>query len=116
MDTPERSALASQVDYGHSKLELSAWPILDINQGGNTEMKTDTLERSALATHVDLELLHVESLSRPMVNAALDHRPMEGITAPLPVELSGLALAPDKRTRGIFAQFETVRACGYVPC
>ena len=42
------------------------------------------------------ELLHVESLSRPMVNAALDRRPMEGIPAPLPVELSGLALAPDR--------------------
>ena len=70
-----RSALASQVDYGHSKLELSARPILDINQDGNTEMKSDPSERSALATYVDLELLHVESLSRPMVNAAPDRRP-----------------------------------------
>ena len=49
------------MDYGHSKLELSAQPILDINQDGNTEMKTDPSERSAVATHVDLELLHVES-------------------------------------------------------
>ena len=95
-DTPECSSLASQVDYGHSKLELSARPILDINQDGNTEMDTDPSERSALATHVDFEFLHVESLSRPMVNAALDRRPMEGITAPLPVESSGLALAPDR--------------------
>ena len=30
------------------------------------------------------------------MNAALDRRPMEGITVPLPVELSGLALAPDR--------------------
>ena len=95
-DMPERSALASQVDYGHSKLELSARPILDINQDGNTEMDTDPSERSALATHVDFGLLHVESLSRPNVNVALDRRPMEGITAPLPIESSGLALAQDR--------------------
>ena len=48
-----------------------------------------------LTTHVDFGLLHLESLSRPMTNVALDRRPMEGISTPLPVELSGLALAPD---------------------
>ena len=37
-----------------------------------------------------------ESLSPPMVNVALNRRLMEGITAPLPVESSGLALAPDR--------------------
>ena len=93
--TPERSALASQLDYGQSKLELSARPMLDIIQDGNTEIDTDPSERSAMATHVDYGLLHLESLSCPMVNVALDRRPMEGITAPLPVESSGLALAPD---------------------
>ena len=36
----------------------------------------------------------LKSLSRPMVDVALDRRPMEGITAPLPVESSGLAMAP----------------------
>ena len=91
----ERSALASQLDYGQSKLELSAQPRLDITQDGNTEMDTDLSERSALATHVDYGLLHLESLSHPMVNVALDRRPMEGITAPLPVQSSGLALTPD---------------------
>ena len=55
-----------------SKLELSARSILDINQDGNTEMDTDPSERSALATHVDFGLLHVKSLSCPMVNVALD--------------------------------------------
>ena len=30
-----------------------------------------------------------------MVNVALDRRPMEGIAAPFPIELSGLTLAPD---------------------
>ena len=32
-----------------------------------------------------------------MVNVALDWRPIEEISAPLPVELLGLALAPDGR-------------------
>ena len=58
-------------------------------------MDTDPSERSALATHVDFGLLHVESLLCPMVNLALDRRPMEGISVPLPVGSSGLALAPD---------------------
>ena len=93
-DTPERSVLASQLDYGQAKLELSAWPILDITQDGNTEMDTDPSERSALAMHMDCGLLHLESLPHLMVNVALDRRPMEGITAPLPVESSGLVLAP----------------------
>ena len=35
MDMPERSALASQVDYGHSNLELSARPMLNTNQAGD---------------------------------------------------------------------------------
>ena len=85
----------TQLDYGQSKLELSARPMLDFIQDGNTEIDTDPSERSAMATHVDYGLLHLESLSRPMVNVALDRRPMEGITAPLSVESSGLALAPD---------------------
>ena len=38
--------------------------------------------------------MNLESLSRPMVDVALDRRPMEGITAPLPIESSGLAMAP----------------------
>ena len=43
-DTPERSAMASQLDYGQSKLELLARPMLDITQYGNTEMDTDPSE------------------------------------------------------------------------
>ena len=46
-DTPEHPALASQVDYGHSNLELSARPILDTNQAGNAELDTDPSEHSA---------------------------------------------------------------------
>ena len=40
-DTPERSALALQVDYGHSNLEVSSRPMLDPNQAGNEELDTD---------------------------------------------------------------------------
>ena len=44
-NTTERPALASQVDYGHSNLELSARPILDTNQAGNAELDTDPSEQ-----------------------------------------------------------------------
>ena len=52
-DTPERSALASQVDYGHSNVELSACPMLDPNQAGNAKLDTDPSEHSAPMTNVD---------------------------------------------------------------
>ena len=54
-DTPERSALASQVDYGHSNLDLSARPMLDPNQAGNAELDTEPSEHSAPMTNVDLD-------------------------------------------------------------
>ena len=94
-DTPERLALASQLDYGQSKLELSARPMLDITQDGNTEIDTEPSERSPMATHSGLWTFAfgITVASCRMVNVALDRRPMEGITAPLPVESSGLALA-----------------------
>ena len=69
-DTPERSALASQVDYGHSNLELSARPILDINQAGNAELDTDPSEHSAPMTNGG----HVEHLpsSGPFEHSVLE--------------------------------------------
>ena len=39
--------------------------------------------------------LESESQSRPLVDVALDCRTMEGISVPLPIESSGLVLAPD---------------------
>ena len=53
-DMPERSALASQVDYGHSILELSARPMLDPNQAGNAVLGTYPSEHSAPMTNVDI--------------------------------------------------------------
>ena len=91
-DPPERSALASQLDYGQSDLETPAQPMLDITHDEITD--TDPSERSALATHLEYGLLNLESLSCPMVDVALDRRNMEGITAPLLVESLGLDMVP----------------------
>ena len=60
MDTPERPALASQVDYGHSDLELLARPILDANQAGNAELDADPSEHSAPMTN-DRHVEHLPS-------------------------------------------------------
>ena len=49
-DPPERSALASQLDYGQSYLESPARPMLNIIQDDNTDTDSDPSERSALAT------------------------------------------------------------------
>ena len=68
--------------------------MLDITQDEITDTDIDPSERSALATHLDYGLSSLESRSRPMVDVGLDRRPMEGITAPLPVESAGLAMAP----------------------
>ena len=75
-------------------MESPARLMLDITKDEITDTDTDPSERSAQATHLEYGLLNLESLSRPMVDVALDRRPMEGITAPLPVESSGLAMAP----------------------
>ena len=45
--------------------------------------------------NLDLRFLQLDAQSCPPGNIALDRRPMDGITAPLPVESSGLALASD---------------------
>ena len=78
-DTEERPALASQVNYEDSKLKLSARPMLD------ADLDTDLSEHAAPMTDLDLG------------NDDLGRRPMEGITDPRLVELSGLALVPDSR-------------------
>ena len=96
-DTPERPALASQVNCGHSNLKLSARPMLDPDQVENADLDTYLSEHSALMTNLDLRFLQLDAQSCPPGNDALGRRHMEGITDPLLVELSGLALAPDSR-------------------
>ena len=69
-DTPEHPALASQVDYGHSNLVLSARPILDTNQAGNAELDTEPSEHSAPMANGG----HVEHLPS---SGPLEHSVME---------------------------------------
>ena len=69
-DTPERPALASQVDYGHSNFELSARPMLDTNQAGNAELYTDPSEHSAPMAN-DRHVEHLSS-SGPLEHSVLE--------------------------------------------
>ena len=69
-DTPERPALASQVDYGHSYLKLSARPILHANQAGNAELDADPSEHSAPMTN-DRHVEHLPS------SGSLEHSVLE---------------------------------------
>ena len=69
--------------------------MLDPNQAGNAVLDTDPSEHPAPMTNVDFGLLQLDVWSCPLGNVALGRRPMEGITDPLPIESSGLALAPD---------------------
>ena len=63
---------------------------------GSTETKPP--ECSALELQLDYGHLNWESLARPMVDIALDRRPMKGLAIPLPVESLGLAMAPSGNT------------------
>ena len=100
-DTPERPALASQVNHGQSHLKSLAWPMLDPDQVNNadvnTDLDTDLPENSAPMMSLDFRFLKLDAQSCPPGQDALGCRPMEGITEPLQVELSSLALAPDSK-------------------
>ena len=77
------------------------------NADVNTDVNTDLPDNSA-------PMMNLDAQSCPPGNVALDSRPMEGITAPFPVV--GPRAGLRQWTRGIFARFETVRACGSDPC
>ena len=62
---------------------------------GSTETKPP--ERSALALQLYDVHLNWESLARPMVDVALDRRPMKGLAVPLQVESLGLPMAPSSK-------------------
>ena len=99
--TPERPALASQVNHGQSHFKWSAQPMWDHDQVDNADVNadvnTDLPENSAPMMNLDLRFLQSDAQSCPPVNDTLDRRPMEGISGPLLVELPGLTLAPDSR-------------------
>ena len=56
-DTPERPALASQVNHGHSKFKLSAPPMLDPDQVENAD--ADLPENSAPCDELGLEIFAI---------------------------------------------------------
>ena len=96
-DTPERQALAAQVNHGHSKFKLSARPMLDPDQVENAEVDTDLSDNLTPMTNLDMRFLQLDAQSCPPGKDAPGRRSMEGITEPFRVELSSLALAPDSR-------------------
>ena len=97
MNPAERSAPASQLDYGHSNLRKFSESVLNtLLVARPTEGSTETTppERSALASQLDYGHLNLEPLARPMLDVALYRRPTEGLAVPLPVESLGLAMTP----------------------
>ena len=60
-------------------------------------------ERSALASQVDYGQSELESLSRPMVNVAVDCRPIIGNNCSTSGRLVGPRADPRQWTRGTFA-------------
>ena len=92
-DTPERPALALQVNHGQSHLKSSARLMSDPDQVNNADVNadvdTDLPENSAPMMNSDLRFLKLEAQSCPLGQDALGCRPM--------VELSGLALALDSK-------------------
>ena len=92
-NSPERSAPASQLDYGHSNLQkLSDWepaarPVPDITLDGRLMEGTTYLERSALGVSLDSGLMEgmssLEPLEQSVLNTLSAARPEEGITEEL---------------------------------
>ena len=98
----EHSVLGVSLDSGLmagmsclEPLEQSVLNTLLVARPVEVITETDTLERSALASQVDYGQSESESQSRSLVDVALDCRTMDGISVPLSIESSGLALAPD---------------------
>ena len=98
-DTPERPALASQMNHEQSRFKSSARPMLDTDKVDNTDVNadvnTDLPENSAQMMNLDLRFCQSDAQLCPPVADTLDRRPMEGISDRLLVNSPGLALAPD---------------------
>ena len=99
-DMPERPALASHTNHEQACFTLSARPMLDpdivIDTDVNADINTDLPENSAPMMNSDSSLLKCNAQPCPPGQDTQGCRPMEGITEPLQVELSGLALAIDR--------------------
>ena len=98
-DTPERPALASQMNHEQSHLESMARPMLDPDKIDNTDVNadvnTDLPENSAPMMNLDLRFWQSDTQLCPPVADTLERRPMEGISGRLLVNSLGLALAPE---------------------
>ena len=97
----EHSALGVSLDSGLMEwtsspepLEQSVLNTLLVARPTEGSTETKPPERSALALQLDDGHLNWELLARPMVDVALDRRPMKGLAVPLPVQSLGLAMAP----------------------
>ena len=100
-DTPERPALASQMNHKQSRFKSSARPMLDPEKVDNTDVNadvnTDLPENSAPMMNLDLKFWQSDPQLCTPVAYTLDRCPMEGISGRLLVNSPGLALAPDSR-------------------
>ena len=98
-DTPERPALASQMNYERSHFKSSARPMLDLDKVDSTDVNadvnTDLPENSAPMMNLGLRFWQSDAQLCPPVVDTLERRPMEGISGRLLVKSPGLALAPD---------------------
>ena len=114
-DTPERPALAPQVNYGHSKLKSSARPMLDPDQVDhadvNADVNTDLPENSAPMMNLAIGCAVLSAGKRCPGSS-----PHGGNNCSTSGRVVGPRAGLRQWTRGIFARFETVRACGSDPC
>ena len=98
-DTPERPALASQMNHERSRFKSSARPMLDPDKVDSTDVNadvnTDLPENSAPMMNLDLRFWQSDAQLCPPVADTLERRSMEGISGRLLVNSPGLALAPD---------------------
>ena len=116
----EHSVLVESLDSGLTEGMLSLEPLEQsvlntLLVARPTEGSTETKppERSALVLQLDYGHLNWESLARPMVDVALDRRPMKGLAVPLPVESLGLAMVfqhHHEDTQFEFPQPESLRS------
>ena len=98
-DTPERPALAPQMNHERSRFESSARPMLDSDKVDSTDVNadvnTDLPENSGLMMNLNLRFWQSDAQLCPPVADTLERHSMEGISGRLLVNSPGLVLAPD---------------------
>ena len=117
-NTPERPALASQMNHEQSRFRSSARPMLVpdqvYNADVNADVNTDLPENSA--PMMNLEIFEI---GRAVVSAGKrcpGSLPHGGNNCSTSGRVVGPRAGLRQWTCGIFARFETVRTCGSDPC